>query len=148
VFARDCPGYHDQIVLLDSTGRVRPLSRDQASQRTRASVRAPLQAQPQPLVLGDAPARARRPRRHTPRGDPRVGRSVRARYRLRLFPIGLRGGETIVCDKGYAGVEFARLAAEGHSATILRPNLKTEPCPGPHLAPIRQSSGLSSVIFP
>jgi hypothetical protein len=26
----------------------------------------------------------------------------------RLFAIGLRGGETIVCDKGYAGAEFAR----------------------------------------
>ena len=43
-----------------------------------------------------------------------------------------------MCDKGYAGTEFARTVAERYRAVILRPNRKTEPGRGPHLAPIRQ----------
>ena len=57
---------------------------------------------------------------------------------LRLFPIGLRGGEVIVCDKGYAGKEFQCTVAERHGALILRPKRQNEPGRGPHLAPIRQ----------
>jgi hypothetical protein len=57
---------------------------------------------------------------------------------LRLFPIGLHGGEVVICDKGYAGKEFARLAAERHGALVLRPTRQTDPSRGPHPAPIRQ----------
>jgi hypothetical protein len=56
----------------------------------------------------------------------------------RLFAIGLRGGETIVADKGYAGAEFAAHAAEFYGATVLRPARKTEPDNGLHLSGIRQ----------
>ena len=56
----------------------------------------------------------------------------------RLFAIGLRGGETIVADKGYAGAEFAAHAAEVYDATVLRPARKTEPHNGLHLSGIRQ----------
>jgi hypothetical protein len=40
-------------------------------------------------------------------------------------------------DKGYAGRDFERAAAE-LDATIIRPQRKDEPGTGPHLAPIRQ----------
>jgi len=48
-----------------------------------------------------------------------------------------RGGELLICDKGYAGRTFAAgVAALG--ATVVRPVRKDEPGRGPHLAPIRQ----------
>jgi hypothetical protein len=56
----------------------------------------------------------------------------------RPFAIALRGGETIICDKGYAGAEFARHAANTYGAAILRPARKTEPANGLHLSGIRQ----------
>jgi hypothetical protein len=46
-------------------------------------------------------------------------------------------GETIVCDKGYAGREFAE-AVSGLGAAVLQPPRANEPQTGPHLAPIRQ----------
>ena len=48
-----------------------------------------------------------------------------------------RGGETLLCDKGYAGREFVAAMAE-LGATVVRPARKDEPGQGPHLAPIRQ----------
>src|SRR5665647_2806071 len=43
----------------------------------------------------------------------------------------------LICDKGYAGREFAAAVAE-LGATVVRPARKDEPGRGPHLAPIRQ----------
>ena len=43
----------------------------------------------------------------------------------------------LICDKGYAGREFA-LAAADLGATVVRPKRRDEPGRGPHLAPIRQ----------
>jgi transposase len=57
---------------------------------------------------------------------------------LRLLPIGLRGGETIVADKGYAGREFEQAVADRFGALLLHPRRADEPGKGPHLAPIRQ----------
>ncbi|MDO8209325.1 transposase [Conexibacter sp. CPCC 206217] len=56
----------------------------------------------------------------------------------RLFAIGLRGGEAIVCDKGYAGAEFAQHAVDTYGAKVLRPARATEPDNGLHLSLIRQ----------
>ena len=56
---------------------------------------------------------------------------------LTLLPRALAGGETIVCDKGYAGREFAEAVA-ALGAAVLRPPRANEPQTGPHLAPIRQ----------
>jgi hypothetical protein len=53
-----------------------------------------------------------------------------------MLPRALRGGETIVCDKGYAGRDFARTVKE-LGATIARPARADEENKGPHLAPIR-----------
>jgi Transposase DDE domain len=57
---------------------------------------------------------------------------------LRLLPIGLHGGELIVCDKGYAGRDFEREDAERFGARILRPSRRDEPDNGLQLASIRQ----------
>jgi hypothetical protein len=57
---------------------------------------------------------------------------------LRLFAIGLHGGELVVCDKGYAGRDFEQAVAERFCATILRPARKDEPGRGPVLSWIRQ----------
>jgi len=47
-----------------------------------------------------------------------------------------RGGEVLLCDKGYAGRDFAAAAAE-LGALVVRPARKDEPGHGPHLAPVR-----------
>ena len=47
------------------------------------------------------------------------------------------GGEILLCDKGYAGQEFAS-AAQHLQATVVRPKRRDEPGEGPHLAPLRQ----------
>ena len=66
-----------------------------------------------------------------PRRDEReVGLELLARCRR-------HGGELLVCDKGYAGREFAAAVAE-MGATVVRPKRKDERGRGPHLAPIRQ----------
>ena len=57
---------------------------------------------------------------------------------LRLLPLALRGGEAIVCDKGYAGREFADTVAERFGAVVLRPARADEPDNGLHLSGIRQ----------
>ncbi len=56
---------------------------------------------------------------------------------LGLLGRALRGGEAVVCDKGYAGAEFARSVAAPGGA-VLRPARKDEPDPGLHLSSIRQ----------
>lgn len=56
----------------------------------------------------------------------------------RLSARGLHGGELVVCDKGYAGKDFAAYATERFGATVLRPNRKGEPDNGLHLSGIRQ----------
>lgn len=139
VFAHDCPGYHDTVVLLDST----PVECGRSVDTSRRSE----------LAVACAHHYSRSHSRWfwgmrlhllaAPDGTPRAAILASADQKerdvaLRLFPIGLHGGETIVCDKGYAGAEFARLAAERHGALVLRPNRKNEPGRGPHLAPIRQ----------
>ena len=74
----------------------------------------------------------------TPRAAVLVGADRPEReVALQISAPALRGGETIVCDKGYAGREFAaKMAALG--ASVVRPARRDEPEPGLHLAPIRQ----------
>jgi hypothetical protein len=54
------------------------------------------------------------------------------------LPQALHGGEQIVCDKGYAGREFAAEVEARFGAEVLRPNRKNEPKRAVHLAMIRQ----------
>jgi hypothetical protein len=138
-FARDCPGYHDPIVLLDSTpvecGRSVETARrselaaacahhySRSHSRWFWGMRLHLLGAPDGTIRAVILAPADQKERDVAR---------------RLFAMSLRGGETIVCDKGYAGAEFAEHAASTYHATVLRPARKTEPDNGLHLSSIRQ----------
>src|SRR5712691_6216515 len=138
VFASHCPGQGDDLLLLDST----PVECGRSLETARRSQLAE--------VCGYGYSRSHSRwfwgmRLHlacAADGTPRAAALVAAdrperEVALPLLPQALRGGETIVCDKGYAGREFAdRVAALG--ATIVRPPRKNEPDTGPRLAPIRQ----------
>ncbi len=74
------------------------------------------------------------PRRAEPRGADQKGREVA----LELLPRTLRGGERVVCDKGYAGREFARAVGQ-IGGRVVRPRRLDEPAGSrPHLGRIRQ----------
>ena len=138
VFASRSPGYGDDLVLLDST----PVECGRSLETTRRSRLAEI------CGYGYSRSHSRYfwgMRLHlacATDGTPRAIALVAAdrgerEVALRILPQALRGGETIVCDKGYAGQAFAStLAALG--ATVVRPARRTEPDHGVHLAPIRQ----------
>src|SRR5215203_5655077 len=138
-FAQDCPGYPDRIVLLDSTpvecGRSVETARrsdlgpacahhySRSHSRWFWGMRLHLLGAPDGTIRAVILASADQTERDVAR---------------RLFAISLRGGETIVCDKGYAGAEFAEHAASTYRASVLRPARKSEPDNGLHLSSIRQ----------
>jgi hypothetical protein len=138
-FARDCPGYYDNIVLLDSTpvecGRSVETARrselaaacahhySRSHSRWFWGMRLHLLGAPDGTIRAVILAAADHKERDVAR---------------RLFALALRGGETIVCDKGYAGADFAEHAAEIYNAAVLRPARKEEPDNGLHLSGIRQ----------
>ena len=93
---------------------------------------------PFPALLGDAPARRLRPRRHA-QGAPPLQPADRPEREIaeELLAATLAGGEAVIGDRGYAGAEFDG-KVKGLGATLFRPARKDEPGRGPHLAPIRQ----------
>jgi hypothetical protein len=139
VFAADCPGFDDDLVLVDST----PIECARSIETTRRSQLADaadygycashsryfwgfrlhglfaLDGTPRALIL-TSPKTAER--------EVCLTMLQRCRRRGHLFVVG---------DKGYAGRDFEQAAAE-LDATIIRPRRKDEPASGPHLAPIRQ----------
>lgn len=139
VFAGESPGFHDELVLVDST----PVECARSVETTRRSQLADaadygyctshsryfwgfrlhglfaLDGTPRALMLASP---------KTPERDVCLTLLARCQRTGHLFVIG---------DKGYAGREFERQAAE-LDATIVRPRRKDEPAVGPHLAPIRQ----------
>ena len=139
VFAAGSPGYHDDLVLLDST----PVECGRSLETVRRS------------ALGDccgygwsrshsrffwgmrlhlACGMDGTPRRAELRGADQKEREVA----LELLPRCLRGGELVVCDKGYVGTAFeASVAAIG--GVVVRPRRADEPAGSrPHLGRIRQ----------
>jgi Transposase DDE domain len=138
VFASECPGYHDDVVLLDST----PVECGRSLETTRRS------------ALADA-AGYGYCRSHSryfwgmrfhlvaaPDGTPRAATLISAdrperEVALDLLPRALHGGEVIVADKGYAGADFEEQVGEMGSV-LLRPSRKNEPDNGLHLSSIRQ----------
>jgi hypothetical protein len=145
-FASQSPGWHDDLLLVDSTS-VECARSHEAVKRSGAS------------CLGDAIANAADYgycashsrwfwglRLHTlmaPDGTPRVmaltsPKEGEREVCLRLLERVNRSGPlTVLGDKGYAGADFeADAAALG--ATVVRPRRKDEPEGGPHLAPLRQ----------
>jgi Transposase DDE domain len=139
VFAADCPGFHDDLVLVDST----PVECARSIETTRRSQLADaadygycqshsryfwgfrlhglfaLDGTPRALIL-TSPKTSER--------DVCLALLQRCRR---------HGHLTVIGDKGYAGRELERAAAE-LDATIIRPHRKDEPGSGPHLASIRQ----------
>jgi hypothetical protein len=138
VFAQQSPGYHDDLVLLDST----PVECARSVETVRRS------------QLSDA-AGYGYCRSHSrwffgfrlhlvaaPDGTPRAAILAAAdqterEIALRLLPRALHGGELVIADKGYAGKEFEQAVTE-MGATLLRPARKDEPDNGLHLSGIRQ----------
>ena len=140
VFASHSPAATDEVVVIDST----PLECGRSVETTRRSQLAD--------VAGYGYSRSHSRwfwgmRLHlacsldgTPRAVMLCGadRKERDVALTQLLPVAARtGATTAVCDKGYAGRDFAAAAAE-LGVTILRPARRDEPQNGPHLAPIRQ----------
>jgi len=139
VFASDSPGFHDDLVLVDST----PVECARSVETTRRSQLADaadygyctshsryfwgfrlhglfaLDGTPRALLLTSP---------KTPERDVCLTLLERCPRSGHLYVLG---------DKGYAGREFEH-AADLLDATIIRPHRKDEPGEGLHLAPIRQ----------
>jgi hypothetical protein len=146
VFASRSPGYHDDLLLADST----PVE----CARSRETVKRGGSS-----CLGDAISDAADYgycashsrwfwgfRLHTlmaPDGTPRAmaltsPKEGEREVCLRLLArVNRTGPLTVLGDKGYAGADFEADAA-GLGATVVRPRRKDEPDGGPHLAPLRQ----------
>jgi hypothetical protein len=138
IFASASPGALDDVVLLDST----PVECGRSLETVRRSALADFAG------YGYCRSHSRHfwgMRLHlccAPDGTPRAATLCRAdrperEVALELLPRALRGGEAVVCDKGYAGADFA-LAVEGMDAVVLRPARQDEPDNGLHLSSIRQ----------
>lgn len=138
-FASENPGFHDDLVLVDST----PVECARSIETTRRSQLADA------ADYGYCTSHSRYFwgfRLHalfgldgTPRAlaltSPKA--SERDVCLQMLTRVQRDGHLTVVGDKGYAGREFEHSAAE-LDATVCRPRRKDEPGQGPHLAPIRQ----------
>lgn len=138
IFSADSPGHTDDVVLLDST----PVECARSVETVRRSALADhcgygyCQSHSRyfwgmRLHLACAPD-------GTPRGLALVSASRPEReVALELLPETIGAGEALVCDKGYAGAEFAERVAD-LGAFVFRPKRRDERGDGPHLAPIRQ----------
>jgi transposase len=139
VFAAQSPGFHDNLLLIDST----PVECARSVETTRRS------ALGEAADYGYCASHSRffwgfrlhclfapdgTPRAFTLASPKRDEREVGVELLERANRV---GGEILVGDKGYAGCRFAEAIA-GLEATILRPARKDEPANGLHLAPIRQ----------
>ena len=139
VFASDSPGFHDDLVLVDST----PVECARSVETTRRSQLADA------ADYGYCTSHSRffwGFRLHglfALDGTPRALRLTSPKTPERDVCLSLlercqrTGHLTVGGDKGYAGREFESAAA-CLNATIIRPRRKDEPTGGPHLAPIRQ----------
>jgi transposase len=143
--ARECPGFWDNVVLLDSTPVECARSRETVKRAGAGRLDDPIA---NAAGYGYCRSHSRffyGMRLHgafgpdgTPRGLRLVGAERPERdIALDLLPAALRGGETVIADKGYAGREFAAAVAV-MGATVVRPRRADEPDHGPHIAPIRQ----------
>lgn len=139
VFAAQSPGYHDDLLLIDST----PLECARSVETTRRSALADA------ADYGYCASHSRffwGFRLHglfAPDGTPRAFTLASPKRDEREVGIELigraerSGGEIVIGDKGYAGRDFAAAVGE-LEVTIVRPARKDEPGSSIHLAPIRQ----------
>ena len=122
MFAQDCPGHVDDVVLVDST----PVECGRSVETARRSELGPACAHHYSRSHSRWFWGMRLHLLAAPDGTPRAAILASADQKerdvaLRLFAIGLHGGELIVCDKGYAGRDFEAQVAERFGARILRP---------------------------
>ena len=138
VFASTSPGFSDDLLLVDSTPVPCAASRETAKRSALGEAAGYGYCAAHSRLFWGFRLHLLAAPDGTPRAltlaDPRRGEREVA---LELLERAARGGEVLVCDKGYAGREFAASAA-GLGATVIRPKRKDEPGRGPHLAPIRQ----------
>jgi len=139
VFASQSPGYHDELLLIDST----PVECARSRETVKRSALAGL------ADYGYCAAHSRwfwGFRLHAicaPDGTPRALELASPKRDEREVGLELltrcrrRGAELLICDKGYAGRDFAAAVAKV-GALVVRPARQDEPGHGPHLAPIRQ----------
>jgi Transposase DDE domain len=139
VFAADSPGFHDGLLLIDST----PVECARSIETTRRSALA------EAADYGYCASHSRffwGFRLHclfAPDGTPRAFALASPKRDEREVGLQLlaraerAGGEILIGDRGYAGRAFAQAAKE-LGATIVRPARKDEPQSAIHLAPIRQ----------
>jgi transposase len=139
VFASNSPGFHDDLLLVDST----PVPCAQSRETVRRSGLADA------ADYGWCASHSRYFwgfRLHAifaSDGTPRALQLTSPKANERTIALQLltrckrQGGEILLGDKGYAGRAFAK-AVSDLDATIVRPTRRDEPGQGPHLAPIRQ----------
>jgi hypothetical protein len=145
-FASQSPGWHDDLLLVDSTPVECARSRETVKRAGANSLGGALS---DAADYGYCPSHSRwfwGLRLHTlmaPDGTPRAmaltsPKEGEREVCLRLLArVNRQGPITVLGDKGYAGAEFeADAAALG--ARIVRPRRKDELGGGPHLAPLRQ----------
>ncbi|MGZ4387325.1 MAG: hypothetical protein ACXVZO_10385 [Gaiellaceae bacterium] len=130
MFAADSPGFNDNAVLLDST----PVECGRSLETVRRSALADWAG------YGYSRSHSRvfwGMRLHlaaAPDGTPRAWALVAAdrperEVALKLLPQALRGQEALICDKAYAGRQFAAQVGE-LGAVVMRPLARTNPTMG------------------
>lgn len=145
VFADRSPGSRDDVLLVDST----PVECGRSVETSQRSALA------EACGYGYCASHSRYfwgMRLHllrAPDGTPRAAILCAAdrperEIALSLVPQAIGGGETIICDKGYAGREFEETVKE-LGATIVRPPRKGEPALPFRLATVRQR--VESIFF-
>ena len=137
-FAQQSPGFADDLLLVDSTPVECARSRETAKRSALGDAAGYGYCRSHSrwywgLRLHLLAAPDGTPRAYT-LADPSRGEREVA---LELLARAARGGEVLLCDKGYAGREFAASAAE-QGVLVVRPVRRDEPGRSPHLAPIRQ----------
>lgn len=146
VFASKSPGYHDDLLLIDSTPIECARSRETVKRGGSSSLAEALSD------AGDYGYCASHSRYFwgfrlhaifAPDGTPRALSVTSPKIDEREVGLEMlarcerHGGEILLGDKGYASKTFAAQVAQ-QGATLVRPNRRDEPGQGPHLAPIRQ----------
>jgi hypothetical protein len=139
VFASQSPGFHDDLLLVDSTPVECARSRETVKRSQLADAADYGWCASHSRYFWGFRLHALFAADGTPRAlaltSPKCDEQEVA---LKLLTRCRRhGAVTLIGDKGYAGKEFANSLSE-LDATILRPMREDEPRTGPHLAPIRQ----------
>lgn len=143
--ARECPGFWDDIVVIDSTPVETARSRETVKRGGQSRLG---DAISDAAAYGYCPSHSRwfyGMRLHgifgldgTPRAITLIGADRPERdVALSMLPRALHGGETVIGDKNYAGRQFAAdITALG--ATLIRPPRKDEAQTAPRLSMLRQ----------